>query len=75
MENNTIKTDPAYAGPVEMSGVGGDYRITPYQKECKSELIIQDSLYIYLPNKINWFHRLMYRVFFGIKAQNIKEGK
>ena len=40
----------------------------------KSKLIVGNTT-IYLTKKLNWFQRKIYRIFFNIIAENIKEEK
>ena len=44
------------------------------KQDYKSKLIIE-NITIYLTKKLNWFQRKMYKIFFNITAENIKEEK
>ncbi len=43
--------------------------------EYKAELIVGENLHICITKRMNWFHRLMFKVFFGITVKNYPKEK
>lgn len=51
-----------------------DYKETLNLKKYKSKMII-GNITISNVNHFNWLQKLMFKIFFGIKVEDIKEGK